>query len=323
MDYLSNLDSDVAPIYQRMGPVELSAATVPRLRDAGAAAPVAAGRPAVVHEDFVVPVGGSGDLQLTVRIHRPAEGTERARPCLFWLHGGGFVSGSFKGNEDIIDDIVESTGCVVASPDYRLAPENGYPAALDDCIAALDWFLSGASGDNIDPARLTVYGISAGGCLAAALCLWWADHGKPPIGHQVLVYPMLDDRFDIYPSSAIHTLRWNRKDLEYAWKAYLGPARAHPEGMAAYASPGRATSLGHLPPTFIAVGALDVLRDEGIHFALRTLEAGVMTELHVYPGAPHGFDRSAPDAAVSKRFRSDLENYISRAFAKAARDRTD
>lgn len=258
------------------------------------------------HHDFTL-----GVSSFPLRVHGAEPGAKR--PGLLWMHGGGYVLGSFAQDEDLVDEWVHRYGFVAITPDYRLAPEHRFPAAIDDCLAAYDWMLSESSALGIDPARVVIAGISAGGGLAAALALRIRDSGRPMPAHQLLVYPMLDDRSSEYPSAKIDTPRWGSAANQTAWNAYLGVPPGSPD-VSPYASAARAESLAGLPPTYVAVGALDVLRDESITFSRRLLEAGVPVELRVYPGAPHGFDRLAPHAEISRRLRRDFDEALERSI---------
>jgi acetyl esterase/lipase len=176
-------------------------------------------------------------------------------------------------------------------------------AALHDCYAALAW-LHGHAGDlGVDPARIAVGGLSAGGGLAAAVALLARDRGEVPLCFQWLVYPMLDDR-GATPSS--HEITdpdvWNRDANDRAWQAYLGDL-AGAGDVPVLAAPARASveELRGLPPAYVDVGELDLFRDEDIAYAQRLLQAGVPTELHVTPGAFHASEMYGPDADSSRR----------------------
>jgi triacylglycerol lipase len=162
----------------------------------------------------------------------------------------------------------------------------------------------------IDPFRIGVYGASAGGGLAAALALLARDRDDIDIAFQLLQYPMIDDR-QATPSSQINDLRlWSRRSNEFGWRAYLGNLYGT-DDIPSYAAPARAEDLANLPPTYICVGALDGFRDEDIVYAQRLLQAGVPTELHVLPGAPHGFD-SIGDSAVARLSDHNAYDWIRR-----------
>ncbi|MEV4017140.1 alpha/beta hydrolase [Nonomuraea angiospora] len=266
----------------------------------------------VVIEDRHVP-GPDGAPDVRVRIYRPAGGGE-GRPGLYWIHGGGMIIGTPEIDEAMMIGYVEELGCVAVSVDYRLAPENPHPAPVEDCYAGLVWTAKAAGELGIDPARIVVGGASAGGGLAAATVLLARDRGGPDVAFQLLVCPMLDDR-NITPSSHefSEAVVWDRSANLFGWTALLGD-RIGTDDVPPYAAPARATDLAGLPPAFIDVGELEVFRDEDVDYALRLSQAGVSTELHLYPGAFHGFDGMVPDAELSKRARAARLAALKRAY---------
>jgi acetyl esterase/lipase len=241
----------------------------------------------------------------------PTEGS--GRPCLHWIHGGGYLFGSGLEVNARVNRWVEDLDCVVISVDYRLAPEHPYPAPLDDCDAALRWSIDHADELGIDPARVVVGGPSAGGGLAAGLAIRARDRGGVQPVFQFLVYPMIDDRATT-PSSAIEGAPvWSRGANDLGWRAYLGERFGTPD-VPAEAAPARIEDVAGLPPAWIGVGSIDVFRDEDVTYASRLLAAGITTELHVYPGAPHGFEAIAPEAAVARACQRDINEAMRRAL---------
>jgi len=165
----------------------------------------------------------------------------------------------------------------------------------------------------VDPARIGVAGVSAGGGLAAALALLARDRGELPVAFQLLDSPMLDDR-QRTPSSQCDGLPiWSRESNEFGWRSYLGELYGQ-EQIAHSAVPARATDLSGLPPAYICVGTVDGFRDEDIEYATRLNQAGVPAELHVYPGAPHGFSLFQ-DSPISKQAARDAQQWLSRQFS--------
>jgi acetyl esterase/lipase len=257
----------------------------------------------VIQEDHFVP-GPAGSPDVRVRVYRPAH--QRAGlACLYWIHGGGMVLGDVEMDDFICDAFVERVGCVVVSVDYRVAPEDPHPAPVEDCYAGLCWTAEAADELGIDPDRIAVGGASAGGGLAAGTVLLARDRGNPRVAFQLLIYPMLDDR-DATASAREFTgiACWSREHNRAGWRALLGDLAGSAD-VDPYAAPARADDLSNLPSALIQVGELEVFRDESITYASRLLESGVSVELHVYPGAFHGWDRGAPTADISVRMRDE------------------
>jgi acetyl esterase/lipase len=243
--------------------------------------------PGVVREARSIP----GDPEVAVIVHRPAE-QQGDVPGLVWMHGGGFVFGSAATSTLRLEAIVAEFGCVAVSVEYRLAPDVPYPGPLDDCFNVLAHVATYGDELGIDPSRLIVGGVSAGGGLAAGVALRARDHGIPVV-HQHLIYPMLDDRCVTPSSRWVGPTVWTPDMNVYGWRAYLGELHGTAD-VPPYAAPARAVDLSGLPPTYLHVGALDLFVHEDIDYASRLLAAGVPTELHVFPGAPHGFEALAP-----------------------------
>jgi acetyl esterase/lipase len=250
----------------------------------------------VRREDRVVP-GAPGDPDVAVRIFRPTSPVDGV-PGYLWIHGGGYVLGSHEGDKPALDRLVAKLGCVAMSVEYRLAPETSYPGPLEDCYAALAFLHGHAAELGVDPNRLAVGGASAGGGLAAGLALLARDRSIPLV-HQQLIYPMIDDR-QVTPSSGWVVPTWTKELNTFGWRSYLGELSGSDE-VPAYAAPSRADDLTGLPPTYIHVGTLDGFLHEDIDYAARLLAAGVETELHVYPGAPHGFDSMAGATTIGRQ----------------------
>jgi len=261
--------------------------------------------------------GRQGAPDVPVFVLAPTTGIADKRPALLWIHGGGFVLGDAREPLPFLHRVVQDTGAVAVSVQYRLAPETPFPGPLDDAQAALDWLLDEAEALGVAPDRIAVCGQSAGGALAAGLALRLRDEGRPPLAFQLLDIPVLDDRALTQSARAYSdTLVWNRRNAELGWKAYLGE-NAGPVSI--YAAPARAEDLHGLPPTFISVTQYDPLRDEGIEYARRLAHANIRTELHLYPGTFHGSSRAAPSATVSIQQDADLRQALVRAFALRGR----
>jgi len=241
-----------------------------------------------------------------VRIFAPEQRTAEPAPAVLDIHGGGFAVGTVALDDGPNADIVRATGALVVSVDYRLAPEHPYPAAAEDCYAALRWLVEHADELGVDPRRIAVLGDSAGGGLAATTALMARDRGGPAIALQVLIEPELDDRLDT-PSmlAGADTVGWNSGQAVLSWRYYLDGQPAD-----AYAAPARMADLAGLPPTYLTVTELDCLRDEGLEYARRLLAAGVSTELHCWPGTFHGFATLVPTAAISRRATATLHEAL-------------
>lgn len=259
--------------------------------------------------------GASGGPGVDILLLRP-RGLAGPVPCLYHLHGGGLVAGNRWDDVVPLLEMARETGCAIASAEYRLAPEHPYPAALRDATAGLRWLVDHAPELALDPDAVVIEGISGGGGLAAATVLWNRDHDGPPLLGQLLICPMLDDRND---STSAHQMAglgsWDRTANATAWEAYLGDAVAGPE-VPVYAAAGRATDLRRLPPTFLDVGSAETFRDEVIRYADRLWQAGGDAELHVWPGAFHGFDYAVPGAAVSRAARVARTSWLTRLLAR-------
>ena len=253
--------------------------------------------------------GPDGLLELRVRIYKPAD-VSGSLPGIFFIHGGGMIMGSIEGENLKAAMLCETIQSVVVSAEYRLAPENPYPAPVQDCYEALVWMSKNATELGFDPDRLAIVGGSAGGGLAIATALMARDQEFPKLCFQMANYPMIDDRNETPSSKEITDVGiWDRGANLEAWNWYLGGKTADE-----YAAPARAMDLSALPPTFIDVGELDLFRDEDIEFATRLLQAGVTTELHVYPGAYHASESFAPEAELSKQIWAKRIEALKRAL---------
>ncbi|KAH8886104.1 hypothetical protein GQ53DRAFT_876482 [Thozetella sp. PMI_491] len=250
-----------------------------------------------------VPSGQNPQLTVTHFFTAQHRTATEAQPALFWIHGGGMVAGTVDIFSPYISSYVTSSGVQVFAVDYRKAPEDPAPAALEDCYAALLWVLGHAADFHLDPARVGIYGDSAGGGLAAGTVLAARDRGlNPPLAKQILVYPMLDDRTITRVTADMSRkdfLVWTVDNNTTGWRAYLGEDKAGKEDVdvSIYAAPSRATDLTRLPSTYVDVGTLDLFRDESIDYVARLTKADVEVELHLYPGLPHGFEFSGIESA--------------------------
>ena len=227
-----------------------------------------------------------------VRLHRPAN-TAGPTPALLWIHGGGYLFGTAAQDDGVCRQYVDRLGITVAAVDYRLAPEHPYPIPVEDCYSVLTWL---ARLPGIDSDRIAIGGASAGGGLTAALAFLARDRAEVTPVLQVLSYPMLDDR-SVDPSLDDTGFRlWNPASNRIGWQFYLGGADP------AVAVPARRDDLAGLPPAWLGVGTLDLFHREDLAYAERLDAAGVPCEVHVVPGAFHGFDRIAAKSSVARAY---------------------
>lgn len=241
-----------------------------------------------VTERSIPGLEGEPDVRVLVYVPR---NVPAPMPALLWIHGGGYIAGSPETEDAQVKTIVSTVGCAAVSVDYRLAPETPHPGPVEDCYAALKWLYTTSLDLGVDRERIAIGGGSAGGGLTAALGLLTRDRGEIPLVFQLLIYPMLDDRTTTNPDPNPYSgdFIWTPELNRLGWTSLLGK---EPGGMdvSPYAAAARAQNLAGLPPTCICVGSLDLFVDEDMEYARRLIRAGVPTELHVYPGAFHGFN---------------------------------
>jgi acetyl esterase/lipase len=264
----------------------------------------------VQRQQYQVP----GDHDLVVHVHRPVD-LAGAAPCLYFMHGGGYVLGAAAMDDARFDAWCPLFGCVGVSVDYRLSPETPYPGPLEDCYAGLRWVFENHGELGIDPARIGIGGSSAGAGLAAALALLARDRGEHRPAFQLLDAPMLDDRQQTPSSRSDGLVIWSRESNAFGWRAYLGEIHGS-ERVPPHAAPARAADLSGLPPAYVCVGTADGFRDEDVAYALRLNQAGVPTDLHVHAGVPHGVMRF-PDLPAARRYRAGIEDWLGRALRDA------
>lgn len=250
------------------------------------------------------------DLAIIDRIERT--GSTGATAAVYSIHGGGMMFGHHLGNLDSFDDWLLDHDVVLVSVDYRLAPEHPDPYPVEDCYAGLVWVAAHADELGIDPARIVIAGQSAGGGLAVGTALLARDRQGPDLMAQILVSPMLDDRDETVSTRQIDGVGVADRHMNrFAWDAYLGTRRATPD-VSEYAAPARAADVSALPRTYIDCGSAEVFRDEDVAFASRLWAAGVDAELHVWPGAFHGFTSMVPGAAISRTATAALADWTRR-----------
>lgn len=201
--------------------------------------------------------------------------------ALLWLHNGGFVRGTPEAEDGVCAYLARSLGCTVINPEYRLAGTAPFPAALHDARAVFDWL-----SDTYPPEHIVVAGAGAGGGLAACLTQWLHDAGTPP-AFQLLMEPMLDDRTRVTPNPGRGEFVWGHTANTLAWNCYLSYLSPHDE-FPDYAAANRRLDLAGLPPTFLAVGDLDLFYEEDLTYVRRLKEQGVAVTSMILPGAYHG-----------------------------------
>ncbi len=264
---------------------------------------------------FFLPLEGKGLASRSIRIETAA-GKMKARilqpkksgppvPGILWIHGGGYMlGGDYMVNMSCGKMLAERYGAVVVCPDYRLAGQAPYPAALEDCYEALVWMYENADGLGIDKTRIVVGGESAGGGLTAAVCLYARDKGEIPIALQLPLYPMLDCE-DTESSADNHGRVWNTKRNHWGWKHYLGELYGT-DDVPAYASPARETDYSNLPPCYTFVSEGEPFYVETLAYVKNLQDAGVEAKVDIYPGKTHAFDMLLPWQERSKQAKRRL-----------------
>ena len=298
------VDPELRALLELIPTVELTQEMLPAIRAAGIPFPSdPRAVEAVTLSERLIP-GPDGAPDVGVAIYTPRSGTRRL-PCIFHIHGGGYVRGSAAELSPVHRKLALEANCVIVSVDYRLAPETRFPGAIEDCYAALGWLVANVDELGVDASRLGVMGESAGGGLAAALTLLVRDRREYTLAFQHLIYPMLDDRtcVTVDPHPFVGHFIWTPQSNAFGWSSLLGVPPGSP-GVSPYAAAARADSLAGLPPAYIATGGLDLFLEEDMEYARRLMRHGVAVEMHVYPGAYHVFN-IAPDAHVAVNARRD------------------
>ncbi len=318
------VDPELVPFLDSLPSFDLTPETLPEIRRATDDMPPlhAPSAAPTTCEDILVP-GRDGAPPVRVLVYRPIDVKPGEQlPAVLHVHGGGFVIWKPEVNDARNRYLAGDLRCVVVSVDYRRPPETPFPGPVEDCYTALRWLHAAASELGVDRTRIAVKGESAGGGLAAALALLARDRKEVSIVFQQLVYPMLDDRTGSAADAQTRPsyrgrLVWTAENNRFCWHAMLG--REPGQGaVSPYCAPARADDLTGLPPTFVQVGTLDLFLDEDLRYATRLLQAGVPTELHVYPGAFHGFD-VLPGTRIEAAFSRDAQEAMRRALQPAAR----
>jgi acetyl esterase/lipase len=315
---LSRVDSDLRAVIGLLPDLSnLSEATLPSVRTAIAGVPAALGTDdAGVTVTRIELPGRDGAPTVSALLYEPpARSGGALRPVILDLHGGGYVAGTAQRDDRALRTFAATLGVVGLAPDYRLAPEHPHPAALDDAAASLRWLHAKAGELRLDVAKLAVRGVSAGGGLAVSLALREHAERRERIAHLHLLFPMLDDRTGDHAFNGQFV--WTAGANRFGWSSLLrGHDRAAPP---AWAVPARAKDVGGLPPTFMALGSIDLFASEDLVFSTRLVDAGVALELHVHPGAFHAFNLVA-DARCARALARDEIEALRRALCEQAPD---
>ncbi len=241
---------------------------------------------------------------------QPREPGDSLRTGILWIHGGGYMTGmkSMARWVGRPKALVSKYGAVVVSPGYRLSLQKTYPAAIEDCYAALKWMVAHAAELGIRDDQIFVGGESAGGGLAAALCLLARDRGEVRIAYQMPLYPMLNDR-DTESSRDNHNKVWNTRLNHLGWHKYLGPLYGTDE-VPPYAAAARATDFSGLPPAYTFVSTGEPFYSETVSYMERLRQAGIPAEYDVFEGLYHAFDIYQPDIPESRLAASHFEEHF-------------
>jgi acetyl esterase/lipase len=278
--------------------------------------PVSAEQQTVDCQQRFIP-GPPGAPDVRVLLYTPPRTTAAtSRPAYLHMHGGGYIIGNPELNDGPNRSLAAELDCVVVSVDYRLAPETRFPGAVEDCYAAFMWLRTQAGELGVDPSRIAIGGESAGAGHAAALAILARNRGTAQIRLQLLDSPMLDDRTGNGPDPHPYCgeFVWTRHSNRFGWRSLLGVEPGGPD-VPVEAVPARVADLTGLPPAFILVGAIDLFLEESLEYARRLTRWGVPAELHVIPGAFHGFSLASgevPQVQACMRLRRDA---LARALA--------
>jgi acetyl esterase len=302
----SLLDPQLATLFVGVPTPSFSIEILPLLRKAMAGSPIEGAGLEVAERQ----IHRADNTALRLVFIRPA-GVSGLLPVVLHCHPGGWILGTPETSGSTLIEIVNNLQCVIVSVDYRLAPESPFPAAHDDALTALRWIRSNAEDIQVDTGQVILAGESAGASIVAGLALRCRDEGESQgIIALSLVYPAFDDRTTkLPPHPYAGTIGLGPDQMRFAWSSYLGDCEG--DNVSPYAAPGRAESLIDLPPVFLALGALDPFIDENLEFAKRLIRAGVATSLHVFSGAPHGFDR-LESAQVTRQLRQLRNDHLKR-----------
>ncbi len=311
IDPYSLVDPDLLGALRNLHTLTFNSSILPEQRQSPVIPPAPPPAPQPVSRTIPGPKGAP-DVRVLVTDPTPGK---KNRPAYLHIHGGGYVAGKPETFLMLTQRIAQECQCLVVAVDYRLAPETQFPGSLEDNYAALGWIYKNAAELGVDRKRIAIGGESAGGGHSAILAIAARDRQEYPIAFQVLIYPMLDDRTGstrpVPPQ--IGTFVWTRQSNVFGWTSLLGVPAGSPQTPAG-SVPARVDNLAGLPPAFIGVGTLDLFVEEDIDYSKRLIEDSVPTELHVVPGAYHGFNLIMPTAPISIRFDNCWLSALKRAL---------
>lgn len=264
----------------------------------------------ITHREVHIPSSDGSSYEIALSILQPAAEATKPRPCLYWIHGGGYHWGDKLHTLAFPRDVTLECDAVVISVEYRLSPEHTFSTAAEDCYDGLKWTSTHVQELGVDPKRLMVGGMSAGGGSAAVLALLCRDRKGPVLCAQLLVCPTLDDRMTTVSSHQY--LEGSdflpRGAFEDMWSSTLREGKILPAG--------RIEDLSGLPTAYLDVGSAEVLRDEVVAYALKIWASGGQAELHVWAGGFHGFDVFSPDVPIAQASRKTKLNWVKSIFCR-------
>ena len=304
LDY-SRLDPELLPILESFPALNISRDNILEIRALMAETPRPVPPSGLIRRVEEV---GTPEGPVTVHVYRKDE--RSMQPALLWIHGGGYVMGAADDERSMT--IAHACDVTVFSVDYRLAPEQPFPAGLNDCYNVLSWIMQEADSLGIDPSCVAIGGASAGGGLAAGLALKNREAANYPLRLQLLIYPMLDNLHATDSGQIENHPIWTRDASFSAWEMYLNGTPG--EAASPMAAPARASDVSGLPPAYLNVGVEDLFRDEVMAYARRLMAADVPTELALFPGMYHAGEVFTPTAAISHRLNRSFLHALSDAL---------
>ncbi|KAI8930430.1 hypothetical protein NX059_012381 [Plenodomus lindquistii] len=271
--------------------------------------------PNLEHAEHSVPGLNKNDPPVTLSVFRSKSSSNTKRAVAYSLHGGGQIACTRFTTLDVVMSYFIGIDTVFIAPEYRLSPEHPAPAALQDSYAGLLWVVEHADELGIDPSRIVIASISGGGPIACGTAMLCRNDKKISPLALMLSSPMVDDR-DCTTSSKqfAHDGPWSGTINRMAWEMVLGDKRGGSE-VSELVAPARATDLQGMPQTFIDAGDCEVFRDEAVAFATQLWKCGVQCELHVWPGAFHGFDILSSYTLLARHAANAKSAWVQRIFS--------